>query len=177
MQENIDHNLTDDVVYSETNEFEQEADNLTDLDTPSSTDPLNNSSDMYFNQEKSDHLGREEMHNVNGDDEDDEENVTLMDQTTMGTIFHHRILLVLPLLYLAITPRPFSQKVIARALLAFVFLTLVVRLTASSPELFNNAKPDEHIKEMLKQSKVLIKQAQEVDDHDNDPPPVGIDCY
>jgi hypothetical protein len=76
--------------------------------------------------------------------------------------FTSRILLLLPLLYLAFSSAlsfSWALQTSVRALLAFVLLTVAVRLTASSPQLFTSGASEMGLQQMiLEQSQSILAQ-------------------
>jgi hypothetical protein len=106
----------------------------------------------------------------------------------ISPMFHNRILLLVPLLYLALTRTLWwPLQASAQVLLVFVLLTLAVRLTStstssSSPPLMFHMTPSEiGLKDILEQSKTLLHVTQESEGKEHSPVcTIGIEwlaCY
>ena len=83
----------------------------------------------------------------------------------ISPMFHNRILLLVPLLYLALTRTLWwPLQASAQVLLVFVLLTLAVRLTSTStstsssspPQMFHMTPSEIGLKDILEQSKTLL---------------------
>jgi hypothetical protein len=94
----------------------------------------------------------------------------------ISPMFHNRILLLVPLLYLALTRTLWwPLQASAQVLLVFVLLTLAVRLTSTStsssspPQMFHMTPSEIGLKDILEQSKTLLHVTQESEGKEHSP--------
>lgn len=79
--------------------------------------------------------------------------------TSTGLLFPRRVFLIPLLVYLIFFPEvSWPLQVAAQMLLAFVMLTLAVRLTSTPPQMFTMAASEAGLKEILEKSRTLLAQ-------------------
>lgn len=142
-----------DSVLSDSGEFEQEMQSQPDLHTPVFTVDFNELGTTLQPVSSGDNLS-----NNTG------EHTSPPTSEAMDRRFHTRILLLMPLLYFACSPAlSWTLQTTAQVLLAFVLLTLAVRLTSTPPRVFSRAASELGLKQMLEQSQLLLARTQQAD--------------